>query len=130
MWHWGVALSVCFTRKYHVVYRERNTIAGEGSPCYSDDLKVSVSLSHTCPPGFDISESAKSCVCEQRLLQYSGTHQCNITKGITRDSSRQFWVGYDNQSHELILHPNCPFDYCVDDTVVFFLSNADQKGVV
>ena len=31
MWHWGVALSVCFTRKYYVVYRERNTIAGDQS---------------------------------------------------------------------------------------------------
>ena len=97
----------------------------EGSPCDSDDLKVSVNLSQICPPGFNISESAKSCVCEQRLLQYSGTHQCNITNGITRDSSRQFWVGYNNQSHELILNPHCPFDYCVDDTVVFFLSNTD-----
>ena len=97
----------------------------EDSPCVSDYLEVSVNLSQTCPPGFNISKSAKSCVCEQRLLQYSGTHQCNITNGITRDSSRQFWVGYNNQSDELILHPHCPFDYCVDDAVVFFLSNAD-----
>ena len=104
-----------------------NTIElhADGSPCFSDDLKVSVNLSRICPPGFNISESAKSCVCEQRLLQYSGAHQCNITNGITRDASRQFWVGYKNQSHELILNPHCPFDYCVDDTVVFFLSNTD-----
>ena len=97
----------------------------EASPCVSDNLEVSVNLSQTCPPGFNISKTTKSCVCEQRLLQYSGTHQCNITNGITRDSSRQFWVGYNNQSHELILHPHCPFDYCVGDTIVFFLSNAD-----
>ena len=38
----------------------------------------------------------------------------------THDSGRQ--IGYDNQSDELILHPNCPFDYCVNDTVLNFLS--------
>ena len=97
----------------------------EGSPCISDYLNVLVNFNQICPPGFNLSKSAKSCVCEQRLLQYSGAHQCNITNGITRDASRQFWVGYDNQFHELILHPHCPFDYCIDDTVVFFLSNTD-----
>ena len=122
------ANSTCTTLNYTVFSLSQYVsieLHAEGSLCYSNDLYVSLNLSQTCPPGFNISESAKSCVCEQRLLQYSGTHQCNITKGITRDSSRQFWVGYDNQSHELILHPHCPFDYCVGDTIVFFLGSAD-----
>ena len=36
-------------------------------------------------------------------------------------------MGYDSQSDELILHPQCPFDYCVSDTVVFPLNNTDTQ---
>ena len=87
-----------------------------------------MNLKHTCPPGFCISESTKSCVCEPRLALY--TNQCNITNGlgqITRNSSQHFWVGYDNQSHGLISHPRCPFEYCITDTVVFPLNNTNNQ---
>ena len=101
----------------------------EGSPCskYDDGpLYFSLTINQTCPPGFNISELARSCVCESRLEQY--TNHCNITNGvgrITRDSNKQFWVGYDNSSHKLILHPYCPFDYCVNDAKTFPLNNTD-----
>ena len=104
-------------------------LSPEGSPCskYIDGkLYIAVNLNQTCPPGFNISESARSCVCEPRLTQY--TNQCNITYGlgqITRDSGQHFWVGYDNTSQELILHPHCPLDYCVNDAKVFPLNNTD-----
>ena len=108
----------------------------EGNPCAKSDfsylsrlLFISVNLNQTCPPGFNISKSARSCVCEQRLAQY--TDKCHITDGIgriTRNSSQQFWVGYDDQSHGLILHSHCPFDYCVShDEVVFSLNNTDKQ---
>ena len=109
----------------------------EASPCptFVDtyvsgvlQLNISVSINQTCPPGFNISESTGSCVCEPRLAHYIGTHQCNITNGvgeITRDSGQHFWVGYGNQSHELILHPHCPLDFCVNDKVIFPLDNTD-----
>ena len=105
-----------------------NSLYVQSDQCFSYEymLSIIVSLNQTCPPGFNISESEKSCVCEQRLAQY--TQKCNITDRlgyITRDSGRQFWIGYDNQSNELILHPHCPFDYCVNDTVVFPLNNTD-----
>ena len=102
----------------------------EGSPCASFRgtyiLDIPVNLNQTCPPGFNISLSNKSCVCEPRLVIY--THQCNITNGkgeITHDSHQQFWVGYDNKSDGLILHPLCPFDYCVAHKVVIRLNNMD-----
>ena len=91
-------------------------------------LRILVSINLTCPPGFNISESTESCVCEPRLAQYIGTHQCNITKGlgqITRDSSQHFWVGYNFQSRALILNPHCPVGYCVNDTVIFSLNDTD-----
>ena len=101
------------------------------NPCPSNSgyiLLLSVKLNQTCPPGFNILKSTQSCVCEPKLQRY--TNSCTITNGlgtITRDSSQQFWVGYDNQSDELILHPLCPFDYCVNDTVVFPLNNTDSQ---
>ena len=97
----------------------------DGSPC-NGKLHILVNLYQTCPPGFNISESEKSCVCEPRLVYYK--LQCNITNGvgqITRDSDKKVWVSYDNQSDELIFHPLCPFDYCVTHTVVFSLNKTD-----
>ena len=38
--------------------------------------------------------------------------------------NQHVWIGYD-QSHGLILHPLCPFDYCVNDRVIFPLNNTD-----
>ena len=103
----------------------------EDSPCsqyFDRKMEISVNLNQTCPPGFNTSDSARSCVCDPRLAQY--TNQCNITNGlgqITREKNEHFWFGYDSSSHELILHPQCPFDYCVSDTVVFPLNNTDMQ---
>ena len=98
---------------------------GSNSCSKQGSLQILVTINQTCPPGFDISESARSCVCELRFTQY--TNQCNITNGVgqlTRDSSQHFWVGFNN---ELILHPHCPFDYCVNDAKVFPLNNTDVQ---
>ena len=104
----------------------------DGSPC--DKLQIRVTLHQACPPGFILSESARSCVCEPRLAKY--TNSCTIRNElgqITRNEGQQFWVGCDNdsdklnQSDKLILHPQCLFDYCVNDTVVFPLNNTDKQ---
>ena len=97
-------------------------------PCstFSDKLFLNLTIHQECPPGFTLSVSARSCVCESRLERY--TNNCNITNGlgnITRTSGQQFWVGYDNQSDGLILNPLCPFDYCVSHMVVFPLNDTD-----
>jgi len=99
----------------------------EGSPCSTYKI-LAVSLDQTCPPGFKISESKRSCVCVPRLAHYA--HLCNIINGtglITRQSGQQFWIGYDNTSDDVILHPHCPFDHCVNDTVVFSLDDTDLQ---
>ena len=97
-------------------------------PCstFSDRLILHLNINQTCPPGFNLSESASSCVCQQRLAKY--TNQCNLTNGlgrITRDSNQQFWVGYNSQSDGLILYPHCPFDYCTSHKVDFSLDDTD-----
>ena len=127
--------NICTTLNYTVfslshTYPEKEVNIGlyADGPCstFSDKLIFHLNIHPNCPPGFDISKSARSCVCEPRLAKY--THNCNITSGlgeITRYSNQQFWVGYNDQSHELILHPHCPLDYCASQTVVFRLDNTD-----
>ena len=78
---------------------------------FGDELVLLLNIDHTCPPGFDINQENNSCVCDQVLQNY--TNNCNITNGvgkITRESDDKFWVGYDNQSGTLYVHPHCPFD--------------------
>ena len=123
--------TTCTTLSYtvHSLETTKLELIADG-PCstFSNKLSITLTMYQTCPPGFNISKSARSCVCEPRLTQY--TNHCNITNGvgqITHDLGQQFWVGYDNQSHELILHPQCPFDYCVSHTAVFPLNNTDLQ---
>ena len=135
--HLQQANNICTTLSYTVlslskIQQVKIRLYATESPCskFRDyTLEISVSLHQTCPPGFEFTESAKSCVCEPRLAQY--TNNCNITNGIGQIAHKpgeQFWVGYDNQSDELILHPHCPFDYCVShDEVVFSLNNTDKQ---
>ena len=130
------ANNTCTTLSYAVSSLSRYVLIGlhaDGSPC-GDKLVIEVIVYQACPPGFNLSESARSCVCEPRLAKY--TNSCTVTNElgqITRDEGQQFWVGYDhdsdklNQSDELILHPQCPFDYCVNHTVVFPLNNTDTQ---
>ena len=120
----------CTTLSYAVKSLSQNVdihLRADGSPC-DDRLSIGVTLYQTCPPGFSLSTSARSCVCEPRLAKF--TNSCTITNGlgkIKRDEGQQFWVGYDNQSRELIIHPQCPFDYCVNNTVVFPLNDTDMQ---
>ena len=104
----------------------------EGSPCSLlrnlNTLEIPVDIYQTCPPGLNISESKNSCVCEPRLAQY--TNNCTITNGvgnITRDSGEQFWVGYDDQSHDLILHPHSPYDNTASIMKLAFLLMSDKQ---
>ena len=124
------ANSTCTTFTYAVlslsqyVWIELHT---ESSPCDSQ-LDICVNLNQTCPPGFSMSISEKSCVCEPRIAQYTGTHQCTITNRvtqITRKSEEHFWVGFDDQSDELILHPLCP----VSPILLSFLSITQTYSV-
>ena len=123
------AKNTCTTLHYTVFLQESSeiTLYPDG-PCstFSDELVIHLTMYQTCPPGFKLSEPARSCVCEPRLALY--TNSCTITNGvgqITRDSGQQFWVGFDNKSHGLILHPLCPYDYCVSNEVVFTLNSTD-----
>ena len=125
--------NTCSTLSYAVSSLSQRVfifLQADHSPCNhgAGILQILLTLYQTCPPGFNLSESARSCVCEPRLTQY--TNNCTITNAvgqITRDSGQQFWVGYDNQSDGLILHPLCPYNYCVNYKVAFPLNKSDLQ---
>ena len=130
------ASRTCTQLNYTVLSRAQTQqvdigLDAEGSPClkyYGYTLDITVKLHQFCPPGLNFSESARSCVCEPRLEQY--TNNCTITNGvgnITRESGKQFWIGYDDQSQseKLILHPLCPYHYCVNYNVIFPLNESN-----
>ena len=137
--HLQQANNTCTKLNYTVLSLSQYVVIGlnpEGSPCsvYSDtisELYVAVNLHQNCPPGLSISESGTLCVCEPRLAHY--TNSCSITNGvgrITRKSGQQFWIGYNNQSQsddKLILHPLCPYSYCVNHEVTLPLNESDMQ---
>lgn len=94
-------------------------------PCLTLGTPLTIQLSVLpCPPGLSQTEVNGSCVCDERLQRY--TDICNATDGtIFRDGD--FWVGYDSQSQGLILHPNCPFEYCVSRSVSFRVEDSDTQ---
>ena len=95
----------------------------DGSCSSTNHLQIPVHLL-SCPPAFNLSPSTDGCVCEERLQKYTNT--CNINlQTILRD--KNFWVGYDNQSKGLILHPHCPFDYCQTKPTNFTMNNTDLQ---
>ena len=121
---------MCTILKYTVFSQEDVSLElyPEG-PCstVSAKLFLKLSISQNCPPGFSLENSSMSCVCDQALQKY--TNNCSITNGqgqIARESDDIFWVGYD-ESHGLILHPQCPFDNCVSHVVNFSLNNTDMQ---
>ena len=73
-----------------------------------------------CPPGFALYNATNMCDCHPLLNQYNVT--CNIdNQTITKADSA--WISFDKSlASEVILHPDCPFDYCKAATVTFKLT--------
>ena len=89
----------------------------------SPELLLKISLLE-CPKGFELSGSPPQCVCQERLLQY--TQKCTIDdQKIHRTTN--FWLGYDNATRGLVLHPHCPFDYCTPPPNNFTVEHSDLQ---
>ena len=90
-------------------------------------LVVKLNGTQSCPHS---TSNSVLCICDQAHTKY-GIDHCNLTNGsvkITRESENTFWVGY-NLSYRpgLIVHPYCPFDYCVNHRVNFTLNNTSLQ---
>ena len=73
-------------------------------------LHISLQIKHCPEPLFELSDNV--CKCNMRLERFGSVY--NVTsQSIQRSRMDTFWLGYDNNTKELIIHPNCPFYYCV-----------------
>ena len=96
-------------------------------PCR--DIEFSRRIVHVsflpCPDAFMLEGS--NCVCEDRLQRYISSKSCNVDNGTIIRSSNTFWIGTvyrDNETYEgLLLHAECPFDFCIDTPVSVQLDN-------
>ena len=102
----------------------RNIMLYADEPCSRSGfpLKIKVKF-RSCPDGFSLSTQGR-CTCEERLQRY--TTECDINDQSVQHRS-EFWVGFDNESKGLILHPHCPFDYCKSETINITLNNSDVQ---
>ncbi len=114
-----------YTLASHGIGLANLSLSAEG-PCGDSGIPLAVNLSFlACPVGFTLSQFG-SCQCGRRLQRY--TNSCDInSRTITRSRSSDFWLGVDDQSHDLILHPHCPFDYCKLEVVSFTLNSTDLQ---
>ena len=80
-----------------------------------------------CPPGFQLSQTQPAFyICTDRLQQFTNT--CLVDdKIVLREHNAQFWVGYDNHSRGVILHPHCPFDYCTSEETHLAVDDGDKQ---
>ena len=101
------------------------------APCLRSQNSLTIQVQiQSCPHGFQLYrlQNADACHCDQRLLQEHFTETCDVETGmIFRPSGSKFWVGYDNDSDSLILHPQCPFDYCTEDEQYVNVDDSDTQ---
>ena len=98
------------------------------SPCDQNALTIQINMQR-CPHGFQLSASTNTCICDERLTEklLKSTEMCNIETGIVRPNGSEFWVGYDTDSDSLILHPQCPFDYCTEIEQIVQVDDSDTQ---
>ena len=124
----------CNTLKYTIQSRavgttQEKTLYAQGScsPTQTNTLTVIVKIKN-CPPGFQLSMNEPTCICAERLQQFTNT--CSVDSiTVLREHNVEFWVGYDSddESRGLILHPNCPFDYCTSEETYLAVDDSDKQ---
>ena len=124
----------CNTLKYTIQSRavgttQEMTLYAQGpcSPTQINTLTVTMNIQN-CPPGFQLSMNEPICICAERLQHFTNTCLVDSTT-VLREHNAEFWVGYDsnNESRGLILHPNCPFDYCTSEERYLAVDDSDKQ---
>ena len=102
-----------------------NSLVVSDSTIQTNTLRVNLQI-FPCPLGFELSKSQPTCICAERLHQFTNT--CIIDDGtVQRPLGATFWFCYDTELEGLILHPHCPFDYCVSDELYITFDNRDEQ---
>ena len=91
--------------------------AGVSRHLFYADINVTLL---TCPPGFALQNATGKCDCHPLLNQYNVT--CDIDNQTIAKADTA-WISVDKSlASGVILHPECPFDYCKVGTVTFKLT--------
>ena len=94
-------------------------------PLYDPFAKVIDITIQSCPIGFPLDIKNNTCVCRSELIEPPAIN-CDInTQIITRKGD--LWIGYENDHDCLIVHKNCPFDYCNDNNINFTFNTSNEQ---
>ena len=87
-------------------------------------LHITLQIKPCQQPLFQLYDGA--CICNKRLDIFN--YACIVTnQSIQRTRMDTFWLGLDNNTKELIIHPNCPFYYCVFKDISFSIDETDLQ---
>ena len=75
-----------------------------------------------CPLGFELYKDSQTCDCLPHLANRGVT--CNILDQ-TVHRSRTMWIG--NFEGDIVVHNNCPFDYCDQNVTDFSLDKQEEQ---
>ena len=129
--------STCSTLKYTIHSSAVGTIQkmslyaeGPCLPTPNNTLTVAVDIQH-CPHGFQLAVNEPTCICAERLQQFTNTCSVDSTT-VLRQQNAEFWVGYgikddDNETKGLIIHPHCPFDFCTTKEIYLAVDDSDKQ---
>ena len=109
-------------------------------PCgdaYPSQRKVQLIFANcSCPIGFQLSANYQTncnCECHSNLTNYVLTETCNTTTESFQRKSDSTWISYTNisrlEEYYLLIHQNCPYDYCLTKTTKINISLGHANGV-
>ena len=79
----------------------------------------------SCPIAFPLDITNNACACMSEI-EKTPTITCDVnTQTITRHG--EMWIGYNNDNHCVIVHANCPFDYCSDNNLSFTFNMTKEQ---
>ena len=83
-----------------------------------------------CPFGFAFNGDTSSCYCEEFLNNFVDSCVVKNGTGLVYRSGRSWvsrFVGEINETDSSIAHTNCPFGYCISDTLAVDLYDSDVQ---
>ena len=78
-----------------------------------------------CPFGFELTGTPPTCDCAAPLRQVAGI-SCDIDTTLVHHPP-SMWIGRYTMDDVIVVHRNCPFDYCKPEKTYVNLSNPDEQ---
>ena len=120
---YGHASTKCISLNYTVYSSTTDVTVNANNPVpYMSPVNIRLQLV-PCPDGFYLSSNTSVCQCDSAI---SSLAECHLSNGmVTRQGNR--WLAYSEHDNCAIVHRDCPFDYCITDSVTLPLSDPDTQ---